>query len=112
LQSISNTFKLNFTHANPVAVVPMEDLEIYTQKMFEYKVQMSNYVDPANQPLFISSNIESIPALAGWLKLSEVTWSLYGVPPASAVGTYTITLTIYDEFTGVMTDDFKLKILA
>ena len=58
----------------------------------------------------ISANIQSQPNLAGWLRLNPITWTLFGVPPAFAAGTYTIILSIFDQFGGLTYDDFKLKV--
>jgi len=112
---VTSTFKLNFTNAIPVVVQPMPDLTANTQENFEYKIPFTNYRDPANQNISISTNINTLAAnapLRPWLRFNPVTWSLYGVPSADSSGDYTITLTISDPFGGKTTNSFKLSVNA
>lgn len=109
-QSVINNFKLNFTNANPKINTAMPDLVINTQEPFEYKIVAGSYYDPANQNVSISTNIVTIANLKGWLRFNPLTWSFYGVPPADVAGTYTITLTISDPYTGFVKDTFDLKV--
>jgi hypothetical protein len=109
-QSIVNNFKLNFTNAPPKIVTAMPDIVINTQESFEYKIPSTAYIDPANQNISLTHNILALPNLAGWLRFNPITWTFYGVPPASSAGTYTIQLQANDPFTGFVKDPFDLKI--
>ena len=66
-----------------------------------------------NQPLTITTNINTLSGgIKGWLRFSNLTWALTGMPPVSAAGSYTIQLRVSDPFGLSVNDTFELKVNA
>lgn len=66
-----------------------------------------------NQALTITTNINTLTGgIKGWLRFSNLTWALSGVPPVYAAGTYNIQLKVSDPFGGSVTDTLILNVNA
>eukprot|EP00347_Sterkiella_histriomuscorum_P014791 403359511 len=110
-QSASSTFNILLTNTQPVINTQIPDMIINTGEQFNYKIPSSYYSDVDGHKLVLSTDIESTANLKSWLYFTYANNQFKGIPTSTVAGTYPITVTITDTFTGgTVTDVFSLTI--
>ena len=61
----------------------------------------------------ITTNINTLTGgIKGWLRFNNLTWTLSGIPPVYASGTYSIKLQVNDPYGASVTDTLTLNVNA
>ncbi|CDW87400.1 ig family protein [Stylonychia lemnae] len=112
-QVVSTTFTLTITNNAPRIITYIPEMVINTMEQFNYKIPSNYFADADGDKLKITSDISSTDCLKQWLSFNQASSSFSGIPPQQCKGSYTITLTISDGFTGgSITDSFSLTVNA
>jgi large repetitive protein len=86
-------------------------MTIHSLEQFLYRIPSDSYTDADGHTLYVDSDHLAENNLKPWLRFNPASWTFSGVPPIQVSGSYNITVTITDTFTGgTVTDTFLLTV--
>jgi len=98
------------TNQAPVVAIPLDDQRATQDQPFSFTLPEGAFIDPEGAELNYMATISGFETQPDWLSFDPVTRTFSGTPTNGDVGSFTITVGVTDDLSGMVSQSFTISV--